>query len=147
MELKEQLIADRKQAMLDGDNNKRDTLQMALAAIKQIEVDERKTLNEEEVQAVVAKQAKQRRESIADAEKAGRTDLAEREKGELAIIEAYVPQMMAEDQSRQIASEVIAEVGATSLKEMGSVMGQLIPRLQGKADGRVVSVIVRQLLQ
>jgi uncharacterized protein YqeY len=147
MELKEQLIADRKQAMLDGDNNKRDTLQMALAAIKQIEVDERKTLNEEEVQAVVAKQAKQRRESIADAEKAGRTDLAEREKGELAIIEAYLPQMMAEDQIRQIASEVIAEVGATSLKEMGSVMGQLIPRLQGKADGRVVSAIVRQLLQ
>jgi uncharacterized protein YqeY len=73
--------------------------------------------------------------------------LAEREKGELAIIEAYLPQMMAEDQIRQIASEVIAEVGATSLKEMGSVMGQLIPRLQGKADGRVVSAIVRQLLQ
>ncbi len=147
MELKEQLIADVKQARLDGDHNKRDTLQLVLAAIKQIEVDERKTLNEEEVQAVVVKQAKQRRESIADAEKAGRMDLAEQEKTELAVLETYLPEMMSEDDVRQIAAAVIDEVGATSMKEMGSVMGQLMPRLQGKADGRVVSSVVRELLQ
>jgi uncharacterized protein YqeY len=147
MELKERLIADRKQARLDGDKEKRDTLQLLLAAIKQIEVDEQTTLDDEQVESVLAKQAKQRRESIADAERAGRMDLVEIEKVELAVIEAYLPQMMSEDQVRQIAGEVIAEVGATNLKDMGSVMGQLMPRLQGQADGRVVSSVVRQLLQ
>lgn len=147
MELKERLIADRKQARLDGDKEKRDTLQLLLAAIKQIEVDEQTTLDDEQVESVLAKQAKQRRESIADAERAGRMDLVEIEKVELAVIEAYLPQMMSEDQVREIAGEVIAEVGATSLKDMGSVMGQLMPRLQGQADGRVVSSVVRQLLQ
>jgi uncharacterized protein YqeY len=147
MELKAKLAADRDQARLDRDNFKRDTLQLVLAAIQQTEVDEQKSMNEEEVQALVAKQAKQRRESIADAEKAGRQDLAESEGRELAIIEAYLPQMMSEDEVRRIASEVIAEVGATSPKEMGSVMAQLMPKLQGQADGRVVSSVVRQLLQ
>lgn len=147
MELKEQLAADRDQARLDRDNFKRDTLQLVLAAIQQTEVDEQKSLNEEEVQALVAKQAKQRRESIADAEKAGRQDLAEAERKELEIIEAYLPQMMSEDEVRKIASEVIADTGATSPKDMGLVMGQLMPKLQGKADGRVVSSVVRQLLQ
>jgi hypothetical protein len=95
----------------------------------------------------LSRQAKQRRESIADAEKAGRNQLAAQEKEELEIIEAYLPQMMGEDEVRLIAGEVIAEVGASSIKDMGRVMGQLMPRLQGKADGRVISTVVRQLLQ
>lgn len=147
MGLKEQLIADRDQARRNRDNMQRDTLQFVLAAIQQIEVDEQKTLNEEEVLAVLTKQAKQRRETIADAEKAGRMDIIDQEKMELVIIEGYLPQMMSEDEIRRVASEVIATVGATNLKDMGSVMGQLMPKLQGKADGRVVSGVVRQLLQ
>lgn len=147
MELKEQLINDRNKARLNRDTDRLDTLQLVLAAIEQIEIDEQKTLNEEEVMATVAKQAKQRREAIADAEKAGRTDLVAKEKAELAIIETYLPQMMSEDEIRVVASEVIAQVGATSLKDMGSVMGQLMPKLQGQADGRSISNVVRQLLQ
>lgn len=147
MELKEQLKNDVAAAMREGDNHKRDTLRMLLAAIKQIEVDEQTTLDEEAVHAVISKQAKQRRESIADAEKAGRNDLVAQEKGELEIIEAYLPQMMGEEEVRRIAGEVIAEVGASGVKDMGRVMAQLMPRLQGKADGRVVSAVVRQLLQ
>jgi uncharacterized protein YqeY len=147
MELKEQLKNDLAAAMREGNTQKRDTLRMLLAAVKQIEVDEQTTLDEEAVQSVLSKQAKQRRESIADAEKAGRDELVEQEEKELAIIESYLPQMMGEDEVRLVAEEVIAEVGASSVKDMGRVMGQLMPRLQGKADGRVISAVVRQLLQ
>jgi hypothetical protein len=147
MELKAQLKTDLAAAMREGDTHKRDTLRLLLAAIKQIEVDEQTTLDDEAVQSVLSRQAKQRRESIADAEKAGRNQLAAQEKEELEIIEAYLPQMMGEDEVRLIAGEVIAEVGASSIKDMGRVMGQLMPRLQGKADGRVISAVVRQLLQ
>lgn len=147
MELKTQLKSDLATAMREGDRNKRDTLRMLLAAIKQVEVDEQTTLDEDGVQAVLSKQAKQRRETIADAEKAGRMEMVEDEKGELAIIETYLPQMMTEDEIRLVAEEVIADAGATGMKDMGRVMGQLMPRLQGKADGRVVSNVVRQLLQ
>jgi hypothetical protein len=133
--------------MREGDTDKRNTLRMMLAAVQQIEVDDQTTLDEEGVQAVLSKQAKQRRESIEHAENAGRLDLVEEEKVELAIIEAYLPQMMAEDDIRLVAGEVIAEVGATSMKDMGRVMGQLMPRLQGQADGGTVSSVVRQLLQ
>jgi hypothetical protein len=147
MELKEQLKLDLATAMREGDTDKRNTLRMMLAAVQQIEVDDQTTLDEEGVQAVLSKQAKQRRESIEHAENAGRLDLVEEEKVELAIIEAYLPQMMAEDDIRLVAGEVIAEVGATSMKDMGRVMGQLMPRLQGQADGGTVSSVVRQLLQ
>jgi uncharacterized protein len=147
MELKAQLKSDLAAAMREGEAEKRNTLRMLLAAIKQIEVDEQTTLDEEAVQAVLSKQAKQRRESIADAEKAGRPRMAEQEMVELEIIETYLPQMMTEDDVRRVAAEVVAEVGATDMKDMGRVMGQLMPRLQGNADGRVVSSVVRQLLQ
>ncbi|MFZ0544448.1 MAG: GatB/YqeY domain-containing protein [Candidatus Promineifilaceae bacterium] len=147
MELKEQLKSDLAAAMREGETHKRDTLRMLLAAIKQIEVDEQTTLDEEAVLSVLTKQAKQRRETIADAEKAGRDALVDQEKEELTFIEAYLPQMMTEDEVRRIAGEVINEVGASNIKDMGRVMGQLMPRLQGQADGRVVSAVVRQLLQ
>lgn len=147
MDLKTQLKNDLTAAMRQNDAEKRDTLRMLLAAIKQIEVDERTILDEEGVQAVLAKQAKQRRESIDFAEKAGRSEMAEKEHSELEIIEAYLPQKMSEGEIRRIAEAVIVEVGAENMKDMGRVMGQLMPRLQGNADGQVVSAVVRQLLQ
>lgn len=147
MELKTQLKTDLADAMREKDTEKRDTLRLLLAAIKQIEVDEQTTLDDEAVQAILTKQAKQRRESIDFAEKAGRAELAEKEKSELEIIEAYLPQKMSEDEIRRIAAAVIAEVGGGSMKDMGRVMGQLMPKLQGNADGQVVSAVVRQLLQ
>jgi uncharacterized protein YqeY len=147
MDLKAQLKSDLTAAMREGKVDKRNTLRMLLAAIQQIEVDDRVTLDDEGVQSVLSKQAKQRRESIEHATNAGRLKMARDEEAELAIIEAYLPQMMSEEAVRQAAGEIIAEVGATGLKDMGRVMGQLMPKLQGQADGGTVSEVVRQLLQ
>ncbi|UCG26501.1 MAG: GatB/YqeY domain-containing protein [Chloroflexota bacterium] len=147
MSLKEELEADVKTAMREGDVTRRDTLRMLLAAIKQVEKDDQVELDDEAVQKVVAKQAKQRKESIADAERAGRTDLVAQEEAELAIIEAYLPQMLSQDEIRAVATQVIDEQGASGMQDMGRVMGQLMPRLQGQADGKLTSQIVRELLQ
>ena len=147
MSLKEQLRADMAAAMRQGDTARRDTLRLVLAAVKQAEVDEQATLDDRAVQAVLAKQAKQRRESIADYEKAGRPELAAQEAAEVLLIESYLPQMMSREEVEAIAAEVIAESGVTDVKGMGQVMGRLMPRFKGRADGRLVNEVVRDLLQ
>ena len=146
MDLKEKLRADMATAMRDGDNDKRNTLRMLLAAVKQVEIDDQKTLDDAGVQSVLNKQAKQRRESIVDYEKAGRTEMAANEKMELDIIESYLPQMMSKAEVAAIAEQVIADLGVTDMKGMGQVMGRLMPQLKGQADGRIVNEIVRGLL-
>jgi hypothetical protein len=147
MTLKEQLRLDMADAMRAGDNDKRDTLRLLLAAIKQVEVDGKQSLDDAGVQTVLAKQAKQRRESIADYERAGRADLVDREKAELVIIESYLPQMMNREEITEIVIRTIADLGANSPKDSGRVMGSLMPQVKGKADGRLVNEIVRELLQ
>jgi len=144
---REQLQAHTREAMKSGDDARRNTLRLMIAAIKQEEVDRQAELDEAGVQAVLAKQAKQRRESIADYEAAGRTEMAAQEKSELAIIEDYLPQMMSREEIEQLATAVIAEVGAVDSKSMGAVMGRLMPQVKGKADGRLVNEVVRDLLQ
>jgi len=146
MLLKEQLQTDMKEAMRSGNKEKRDTIRLLLAAIKQVEVDEQKELDDAGVQNVIMKQAKQRRESIAEYEKAGRVDLVAVEKSELDIIESYLPQMMSREEIEVAAVKCIADIGATGSKDMGKVMGKLIPQLKGKADGRMVNDVVRSLL-
>jgi len=147
MDLKERLQADVRTAMREGDAMKRDTLRMVLAAIQQEEVDKQIVLDEEACQMVVAKQAKQRKESIADAQKADRDDLVKQEEAELAIIEAYLPQMMSRAEIEPVAAAVVEELDASGMQDMGRVMNQLMPRLQGQADGKLVSQIVREMLQ
>ena len=147
MNLKEQLRADMATAMRSGDNDKRNTLRMLLAAVKQTEVDDQVTLDDAGVQVVLTKQAKQRRESINDYEKAGRTEMAANEKMELAFIESYLPQMMDKEEVRILAAQVITELGITDMKGMGQLMGKLMPQLKGQADGRIVNEVVRDLLQ
>ena len=147
MTLKEILRLDLADAMRAGDNEKRDTLRLLLAAIKQVEVDGQQSLDDSRVQMVLAKQAKQRRESIDDYEQAGRADLADLEKAELVIIESYLPQMMSREEITEVATETIAELGADGPKDTGRVMGSLMPQVKGKADGRLVSEVVRELLQ
>jgi uncharacterized protein YqeY len=147
MSLKKQLQDDVTEAMRSGDTERRDTLRFLLAAVKQEEVDQQTQLDDSGVEAVLAKQAKQRRESIADANKAGRGDLAAREAAELAIIETYLPDMMTRDEIRVAAEGVISETGAAGMQDMGKVMGQLMPQLKGSADGRLVGEVVRELLQ
>jgi uncharacterized protein len=144
---KERLQADIRKAMKAGDNERRNTLRLMQAAIKQEEVDRQTELDEAGVQAVLAKQAKQRRESIADYRAAGRPEMAAQEEAELAVIEAYLPQMMSREEVEKAATAVIAQVGAVDIKSMGAVMAQLMPQLKGKADGRLVNEVVRDLLQ
>jgi uncharacterized protein YqeY len=147
MSSSEQLRADLATAMREGDKDKRDVLRFLLAAIKQVEVDEQKTLDEAGVDQVLAKQAKQRRESIADYSKAGRQDLVDEEEAQLLIIESYLPQQMGRDEIEALAASAIAAVGAAGPGDMGKVMGQLMPLVKGKADGRLVNEVVRELLQ
>ena len=147
MNLKDQLRADMATAMRDGDNDKRNTLRLLLAAVKQTELDDQVTLDDAGVQVVLTKQAKQRRESIDDYEKAGRAEMAANEKMELTIIESYLPQMMGKEEVKALAAQVIAELGITDMKGMGQIMGRLMPQLKGQADGRIVNEVVRELLQ
>ena len=147
MSLKAKLKADMAEAMRTHDQETRDVLRLLLAAIKQVEVDEQTELDDEGVQAVLTKQAKQRRESIADYEKAGRTEMLSQEQKELVLIESYLPQMMSREQVRAEAAAVIAQLGVSDMRGMGQVMGQLMPRLQGRADGRLASDVVRELLR
>lgn len=147
MSLKKTLQQDRLTAMRDGDTIKRNALGMLQAAIKQEEVDNQIELDDKGVLAVLTKQAKQRRESISDYEKAGRTEMAASEQAELAIIETYLPQQMGRDEIRAVAREIIADLGVTDVKGMGQVMGKLMPRLKGQADGREVNTVVRDLLK
>jgi uncharacterized protein YqeY len=146
MSLKEQLQQDRIAAMRGGDTAKRNALGLLLAAIKQEEVDTRITLDDEGVLAVLMKQAKQRRESIADYEKAGRTEMAAGEQAELDIIESYLPQQMGRAEVEALAAAIIAELGVTDARGMGQVMGKLMPKVKGQADGRLVNEVVRDLL-
>ena len=146
MTLKEQLQNDIKQAMRDGNGLRRDVLRMVTAAIKQVEVDERIVLDDAGVEDVLRRQAKQRRESIVDYEKAGRTDSVEEETAELAIIESYLPQMLSRDEIAALARPIIDELGVTDVKGMGQVMSKLMPQLHGNADGRLVNEVVRELL-
>lgn len=147
MTLKTRLKEDMKTAMRQGDDQKRNTLRMLLAAIKQVEVDEQTTLDDAGVQKVLMKQAKQRRESIADYEQAGREELAEKEREELALIQDYLPDMLSRDEIRAEAEAVIAAAGVSDMSGMGQVMGQLMSKLKGRADGRIVSEVVREVLQ
>jgi uncharacterized protein YqeY len=147
MALKERLQSDVKLAMREGEAQRRDTLRMLLAAVKQVEIDEQRTLDDSEVAAVVGRQAKQRRESIADAERAGRSDLAAQEQAELAIIESYLPAMMSAEEIRAFARPIVEELGVKDLKGMGAVMSRLMPHVKGKAEGQLVNQVVRELLQ
>lgn len=147
MTIKDRLEQDLKNAMRTHDAFRRDTLRSLLAAIKQEEVDTRQEAGDEMTLAVLRKQAKQRHETIADAERAGREEMIAEARAELAIIDAYLPQMMPRDEIRRHAQQVIDELGVSDVSGMGRVMGVLMPRLQGKADGRDVSDVVRQLLQ
>lgn len=147
MTLEEQLRLDMADAMRSGDNQKRDTLRLLLAAIKQVEVDGQQSLDDAGVQTVLAKQAKQRRESIVDYEQAGRSDIAVLEQAELVIIESYLPQMMSREEITEVATQTITDLGADGPKDTGRVMGSLMSQVKGKADGRLVSEVVRELLQ
>lgn len=146
MTLKQRLRSDMVGAMRSGDTTRRDALRLLLAAIKQVEVDGRSTLDDDGVLAVLTKQAKQRSESIADFEKAGRIEAVADEKLELDVIRSYLPQMMSREQVAETVAAAIIELGIKDVKGMGAVMSRIMPDLRGRADGRMVSEVVKELL-
>ena len=146
MALREQLNEDIKTAMKAREAEKLGALRLLLAAVKQREVDERITLDDAGVIAVVEKMLKQRKDSIAQFEKGARQDLADKEKFEVAILEAYLPQQLAQAEIDAIIAEAVAATGAKSPADMGKVMGVLKPKLAGRADMGKVSALVKAKL-
>ena len=147
MDLKERLRTDLTAAMRGNDTQRRDVLRMVMAAIKQVEIDSRVTLDDAGVQDVLRRQVKQRQESIADFPRAGRPDDVARETAEAVLIESYLPQMMSREAVEALARAAIAETGVTDAKGIGQVMARLMPQVKGQADGRLVNDVVRGLLQ
>jgi uncharacterized protein YqeY len=135
-----------KTAMRAKDGARLSTVRLALAAIKQKEVDERIELTDPDVLAILEKMIKQRRESISQFEKASRQDLVDKEKAEIAVLSAYLPQKMGEAELAQAVSAAIGESGASGIKDMGKVMALLKPRLAGRADMGSVSAQVKARL-
>ena len=146
MPLKEQLAADLKDAMRQRDQRRRDVLRLTLAALHNAEIAVGGELDEAGILDVIAKEAKRRRESIEEFGKAGRQDLVEKEEAELAILSAYLPQQASRDEIVEAARQVIQETGASGPKDLGKVMPVLMQRFRGRADGREVNEIVRELL-
>ena len=146
MALREQLNDDMKAAMKAREAEKLGALRLLLAAVKQREVDERITLDDAGVVSVVEKMIKQRKDSIAQFEKGARQDLADKEKFEVAILEAYLPQQLAQAEIDAIIAEALAATGAKSPADMGKVMGMVKPRLAGRADMGKVSALVKAKL-
>jgi len=146
-ELKDRLRTDINAAMRGNETQRRDVLRMVMAAIKQTEIDGRVVLDDAGVQDVLRKQVKLRQESIVDYGKAGRPDEVAREMAEVAIIESYLPTMMAREEIEQLARAAIADLGVQDAKGMGQVMSRLMPLVKGRADGRLVNDVVRSLLQ
>jgi hypothetical protein len=134
------------QAMRSGDDLRKRTLRMALAAIQMAEVEARGPLDEAALQSVLRKEIKTRQESIGDAETAGRADLAAQARAELQLLETYLPPALTPDELQQLARQAITETGATSAGQLGAVMKALMPRVQGRADGKTVGDVVRSLL-
>lgn len=143
---KEMLETSLKEAMRARDDVRRRTLRMILSAVKLAEVDRRGPLDEPGLLAVLGREAKTRQETITDAERAGRSDLAEAARAELAIVEAYLPKPLTAEEMEALARKSIAETGATTPADMGRVMKALMPQIQGRADGKTASDLVRRLL-
>ncbi len=146
MSLKEQLANDLKDAIRQRDESRKIAIRMAITAIKNAEIEKRAALSEADVLTIVGKEAKQRRESIAEFEKADRNDLVQKEQAELKVLQTYLPAQVSRDEIAEAAREVIAEVGAGGPSDKGKVMPVLIGRLSGRAEGREINEVVTELL-
>jgi len=144
--LKERITEDMKAAMRASEKERLSTIRMLQAAIKQREVDERISLDDAQVIAVLEKMVKQRRESIVAFEAGGRTDLADKEKTEIALLTAYLPAQLSEAEVDALIKDAIASTGATSMKDMGKVMGAVKARAAGKTDMGAVSARIKSAL-
>ena len=146
MGLKQDLMAALKEAMQKKDTLKKETITMLRAAILQVEKDTLKELSEAEMGTIVAKEVKKRKESIADFEKGGREDLIAQTNEEIAILQEYLPKQLTKEEIKAELEKVIADLGATSMKDMGPVMKEAKARIGAAADGRTINDVVKELL-
>jgi uncharacterized protein YqeY len=146
MSLSEQLNEDMKRAMKNQDKFSLSVIRMIRSAIKNVEIDQKKTLDDNEVLDILNREIKQRKDSLQEFEKAGRDDLAETLKKELEVIAVYMPEQLTEEEIKAVVSQTIQETGVSSKAELGKLMSALMPKVKGRADGRLVNQIVQQLL-
>ncbi len=146
MSLKEQLLADLKEAMKQKDNILKDTVQMVRAGILQIEKDKKIELDDDGVIEVVAKELKKCNDVLPDYEKSGRQDLIDELNKKVEILKSYLPEQLTIDEVKVIVADAVKEVGALTMKDMGKVMALVQPKVKGRADGKLVSDVVKQTL-
>lgn len=146
MDTKDKLSETLKDAMRNKDELRKRTVRLALAAIKNAEIDRKETLKEPEILAILQKEVKSRRETIEGAQMAGRQDLIDEAEAEIIVLEGFLPQPLTPEELEELARAAVEEAGATSPREMGKVMQLLIPRIQGRADGKAASQVVQKLL-
>ncbi|EGL82662.1 hypothetical protein CathTA2_1818 [Caldalkalibacillus thermarum TA2.A1] len=146
MSLVDQLNNDMKQAMKNKEKTRLSVIRMVKAALKNEEIKLGRALTDDDVLTVLSREMKQRKESLQEFEKAGRDDLVETLNQEIAVLETYLPEQLSEDELRQLVSDTIAEVGATSKADMGKVMSAIMPKVKGKADGSLVNRLVQEAL-
>ncbi|QUH31732.1 GatB/YqeY domain-containing protein [Vallitalea guaymasensis] len=147
MSLKVQLLQDMKSAMKEKDTLRKNTIQLVRSAILQEEKDNHVELSDDDVIKIISSQVKKRKSSLPEYEKSGRTDLVDDLKVEINILMSYLPEQLSDEELTSIVEKTIEEVGASSMKDMGKVMSAIIPKVQGKADNKKVSEIIRNILK
>ena len=149
MSIKDQLTADMKQAMKDREAGKLrlSVIRMVRANIKNVEINDKKELTDDEVLAVLMKEVKMRQDSVEEFQKAGRDELVAQAKEEIAILKKYLPEQLSDEDLKAIVQETIAATGAKTMKDMGKVMGAVMAKAKGRAEGGKISAFVRELLK
>jgi uncharacterized protein YqeY len=146
MNLKEQLQKDLRDALRARDESRKSVIRLALAAIVNAEVEKGGELNDDDLISILQKEARRRQDTLVELRQVDRPEMLAKEEMELAILEGYLPQLLSREEIAEEARQVVAEVGATGMGQMGLVMRQLMSKLRGRADGRVVNEVVRELL-
>lgn len=146
MTIKDKLKEDLKTAMKEKDSIRKNVVQLIKAGVLQVEKDKQITLDDDGVLDVIAKQLKQRRDSLPDYEKSGREDLIAQLKREMDILMEYLPAQLTEEELTELVKEAVANTGASSVKDMGKIMAAVMPKAKGRADGREINRIARELL-
>ncbi len=146
MSLKERLLEDMKSAMKDKDTIKKNTVQMARAAILQVEKDNKVTLDDDGILDIIGKEVKRRRDVLPDYEKSGRQDLIDDLKAEIEVLLQYLPEQLTEEELEVIVRQAVQDTGATSVKDMGKIMQEVMPKVKGRADGKMINGIVKKII-
>lgn len=147
MSLKQKLQEDLKSSMKNKDTVKKSVITLIRASIKQYEVDNRVELGDDEIVDLIAKQLKQTRDSREEFTKAGREDLVSKAEAEIEVLKEYLPQQLSEEELNKIVISTISEVGATSMKDMKKIMTSIMPKVKGRADGKLINELVKKNLQ